>query len=106
MTTYTETCHTLQIWKKVFKDTDASSYSNIILECSIAARQQQQKWWHDFKMWNYIFVIGNKLYIYILLLGNSNSYISSFPTLDNRMLGQARPNYITQVMIYNLAYDL
>ena len=26
--------------------------------------------------------------------------------LGNRMLGQARPNSITQVMIYNLGYDL
>ena len=47
-------------------------------------------------------------------------YISSFRTLGytyiitqvinhkhgNSMLGQARPNSITQVMIYNLSYDL
>ena len=26
--------------------------------------------------------------------------------LGNRMLGKARPNSITQVMIYNLGYDL
>ena len=26
--------------------------------------------------------------------------------LGNKMLGQARPNSITQVMIYNLGYDL
>ena len=45
---------------------------------------------------------------YVKFLYDSSSFRTLVidHNLGNRMLGQARPNSITQVMIYNLGYDL
>ena len=54
-----------------------------------------------FLNWTNLCILVQLLYMEMLETNYLLRNTSSFSTLGNRMLGQARPNSITQVMIYN-----